>query len=357
MPLRSEDSIRRAASSSRSSGTVSESRTKPSPLGPKDGPGETTTPACSSTSSVNEAESWPSGHAHPEVRRRLRRVDLEPDRGERLGEQVAPPLVDGRHLAREVARLGQRDRRRMLNGLEHAGVEVRLQLPVALDHLRVAGDEAGAPARHVPALREREDLDADLLRARRLEEARRAVAVEAELGVGVVVDDDQVVRARELDRALEVAGLDDGAGRVVRVVEEEQVRAREHVGRDRVELGQEALLGLAAAGSAPRRPRTAGPTCTADSPGPGERQTSPGSSSAMRDVADRLLAAERGHDLRGRVELDAEALAVEAGRGLAELVRAVVRRVLVRARVARGLGQRVDHGLRASAGRDRRSRG
>ena len=61
MPLRNEDSIRRAASSRRLSGTVSESRTKPSPLGPKDGPGEMTTPACSSTSSVNEAESWPSG--------------------------------------------------------------------------------------------------------------------------------------------------------------------------------------------------------------------------------------------------------------------------------------------------------
>src|SRR5262249_37738061 len=63
MPLRSEDSIRRAASSSRSSGTVMDSRTKPSPLGPHGGPGETTTPASSSTSSLNDADVCPSGTA------------------------------------------------------------------------------------------------------------------------------------------------------------------------------------------------------------------------------------------------------------------------------------------------------
>ena len=57
------------------------------------------------------------------------------------------------------------------------------------------------------------------------------------------MDDDEVVRPGELDRLLEVARLDDRAGRVVRVVEEEQVRPRADVGRDRVEIGQEAALG------------------------------------------------------------------------------------------------------------------
>jgi len=56
MPARREVSIRRTASSSRSSGTVSEMRKKPSPLGPYAGPGETTTPACSRTSSQNDSE-------------------------------------------------------------------------------------------------------------------------------------------------------------------------------------------------------------------------------------------------------------------------------------------------------------
>ena len=40
---------------------VSEMRKNPSPLGPYAGPGETTTPASSSTSSANDSDVWPSG--------------------------------------------------------------------------------------------------------------------------------------------------------------------------------------------------------------------------------------------------------------------------------------------------------
>ena len=53
--------MRSTASVMRSSGVVSEIRKKPSPLGPYIEPGETTTAASSSTSSVKEVEVWPSG--------------------------------------------------------------------------------------------------------------------------------------------------------------------------------------------------------------------------------------------------------------------------------------------------------
>src|SRR5207237_9606235 len=121
---------------------------------------------------------------------------------------------------------------RPLTRLEHARVEIRLELPVALDDLGVARYEAGAPAGHVPALRRGEDLDADLLRPPRLEEARRAVTVEGDLRVRVVVDDHQVVLAGEFDGALEEAGLHDRAGRIVGVVEEEHVRPGRSLARD-----------------------------------------------------------------------------------------------------------------------------
>ena len=52
---------RSTASARRSSGTVSEMRKKPSPLGPYELPGETTTPDSSSTSSQYDAEVCPSG--------------------------------------------------------------------------------------------------------------------------------------------------------------------------------------------------------------------------------------------------------------------------------------------------------
>ena len=51
-------------------------------------------------------------------------------------------------------------------------------------------------------------------------------------------------------------------------------------------------------------------------------------------MPDRLLAAERRHNLCARIELDAEAVAVEAGRRLPKLLRTVVGRVLVGRRVA-----------------------
>src|SRR6185437_3038277 len=190
-----------------------------------------------------------------------------------------------------------------------------------------------------------EDLDADVFRTRRLQEARREVAVVAELRVGVVVDDDEVVRAGELDRALEVAVPHDRTGRVVRVVEEEQVRPPKHVRRDRVEIGQEPVLrperqvmdvcaGEDRARRVGRIPRI---RRKADVARVEQRQ---------RHVPDRFLAAERRDDLRAWVELDAEPGLVEVGRRLTELVRAVVGRVLVRYGVAGTGSKRLDHRLR-----------
>ncbi len=52
---------RSTASVSSTSGVVSEMRKKPSPLGPYMDPGETTTPASSSTSSAKDVDVCPSG--------------------------------------------------------------------------------------------------------------------------------------------------------------------------------------------------------------------------------------------------------------------------------------------------------
>ena len=57
--------------------------------------------------------------------------------------------------------------------------------------------EADAPARHVVALRHREDLDRHFLRALHLQNAGRLVAIEAEVGIGEIVDDHGVVLARQ----------------------------------------------------------------------------------------------------------------------------------------------------------------
>ena len=79
-----------------------------------------------------------------------------------------------------------------------------------LDDLRVADDEAEPPARHPVRLRHREELDPDLLRAGRGEEALRRAPVEDEVAVGEVVDDVGAVVARPPGE--DAFRRDDGAG-------------------------------------------------------------------------------------------------------------------------------------------------
>jgi len=59
----------------------------------------------------------------------------------------------------------QRDDAGDLDGLEGAVVEVALDARERVDHPRIAADEAHPPARHIVGLRQREDLDADVLGA------------------------------------------------------------------------------------------------------------------------------------------------------------------------------------------------
>jgi len=94
-------------------------------------------------------------------------------------------------------------------------------------------------------LRQREHLDTDIHGTGRCEEARRAVAVEADLTVALVVHHKNVVLPREgHDIGKEgVAIVDNGASRIVGVVDEEQLGTGEHVGGDRVEVGLEPILG------------------------------------------------------------------------------------------------------------------
>ena len=80
----------------------------------------------------------------------------------------------------------------------------------------VADEERHPPAGHRERLGHRVELDGALLGPLGLEDRRRLEAVEAELGVGVVVDDDDVVLAGEVDELLEEVEVDARGGRVVR---------------------------------------------------------------------------------------------------------------------------------------------
>ena len=266
---------------------------------------------------MNDAEVLALGHPRPDVDRALGRIDAQADLPQRGHQHVAAALVDRAHLRHRRLVRAQRRRRGLLERLEHAAVDVRLELPVGADEVAVADHRARPPAGHVVGLGEGEDLDADVQRAGGLEERGRPVAVVGDLRVGVVVDDDHVVAAGELDDAREEVVVDHAAGGVVRVVEEHEPRRGGHLRRDGLEVREEAQLRdqrhRHRVGARQQRPRRVDRVARVA----GERDVARVEERQV-DVRHGLLGAQRGDDLGRGVEVHAEARRVEARHGLAE---------------------------------------
>ena len=87
------------------------------------------------------------------------------------------------------------------------------------------------------------ELDGDILGPVRLQDARRPVAVVGDLGIGVVVGQQEVVAPRERDRLIEELERRRRRGRVVGVVQEHQLRLLERIRGDGAQIGQEAAAG------------------------------------------------------------------------------------------------------------------
>src|SRR5207245_342189 len=142
---------------------------------------------------------------------------------EPVHEDVATLLVELHDVAHHGLLALQGDDGRDLNGLEGAVVEVGLDPAEGVDHARIAAHEAHPPAGHVVGLREREDLDPDLLGPRHREEGGRPVAVEGEIGVGEVVNHHELVLFGELHHLDEEVLLHAHRGRIVREGQDEHL--------------------------------------------------------------------------------------------------------------------------------------
>src|SRR5690606_39110311 len=136
------------------------------------------------------------------------------------------------------------------------------------------------------------------------EEARRAVAVEADFPVREVVHDDEVVLAGELHHLDEEVVLDGVGRRVVRIVEEEDLRAGTERLAGRVDLakgllviaGRDAQVAGSRDDDGVRVDRERRRRHERGVAGPEEREA---------EVAESLLRADRRDDLRLGIELDA----------------------------------------------------
>ena len=198
-----------------------------------------------------------------------------------------------------------------------------------------------APARHRERLRERVELDRDVGRARHLQDRRRVVAVEAEVGVREVVHEQHLVLAREVDHALHELEVDAGGGRVVRERQHDDARPRPRVLPRLEQVVEEVLLRsephVAHLGAGEdRAPDVDRVRRARHQRGVARAEQHP------HQVREALLGADGVAHLRVGVEVDAELALVEVGDGHPQLRDAPAGRVAVVARVAHRFDQLVD---------------
>ena len=167
MRSRTRGPSRASPRSSASSETASESRANPAPRGAEALAGRDGDALLDEQALGGNAV----GQLDPDVERSFRRRRF--GNASRRPNAVAPRLVERAPLGHRLLRTCQRGDRGLLHRPEDPGAQVVGEQVRPRDDLGVADDEPEPPAGHPVALRHREELDADLLRARGREEARR----------------------------------------------------------------------------------------------------------------------------------------------------------------------------------------
>ena len=202
----------------RCSFSMSANRTWPSPPGPNPTPGEVATSA-SDTRNDGELErahlAVGLGDGRPHEHGPLGGRQVPPDAVEPVAQRVAPGQVGLVDPLRVVGHLVHGHDGGDLDGLEGAVVEVALELGERGDDLGVAHQERHPPPRHRERLGERVQLDGHVLGPGDLQDRRRLVAVEGDVGIGEVVHEDDVVLTGEVDDALHPGQVDTRRGGVV----------------------------------------------------------------------------------------------------------------------------------------------
>src|ERR1044071_5817193 len=121
-------------------------------------------------------------------------------------------------ILRPVERLNGRD----LDRLKNAIIKVTFDPRQGVDDVPITDRKSDPPTRHVIAFRKREKFDSAFLSARHLEKARRLVAIEGNIGISQIVDNDKLVLLRKFNDALEEVQLHNRRCRIVRKTNNQQ---------------------------------------------------------------------------------------------------------------------------------------
>ena len=325
-------------------------RTWLSPPGPNPTPGEVATSASSHQElgelqrahlPVGLGDRRPHEHGAPG------RGDLPPDAVEPVAQGVPSGLVGLVDQLGVVGRFVHGHDGGDLDGLEGPVVEIALELGQGLHDGGVADQEPHPPAGHGERLGQGVELDGHVLGPRHLQDGGRGVPVEGDVGVGEVVDQDDLVLLGELHQTGHPCQVDALGGRVVREGEDHHPG----LGPCRLprlhEVVEEGLAGTASV----LRPGGvqadvahvgAGEEGCVDVDGIGRRRHECGVARPHQhphQVGQAFFGADRGDHFGVGVQLHLELAQIEIGDGLTDLGDPTAGRVAVVARVPSGLGQ------------------
>src|SRR3989338_1357877 len=133
------------------------------------------------------------GNLCPDKHRSLGFFDLPSDPCQAIDQGIAALTIELTNLFHAILRAVQRVNGGYLDWLKDPIIQVALDPGQGMDHFSVADGKAYPPPRHVITFGKREELDADLLGAGNLKEAWRLVAVEGDVRIGQIVDDEQLL--------------------------------------------------------------------------------------------------------------------------------------------------------------------
>ena len=288
------------------------------------------------------------GNAGPGEHGGARGFSLPAEAVETSNERVAAAAVDLGDVGDALLRAFEGADAGDLERGKGAVVEVAFDTAESGHDLGIADHEADAPAGHVVGLRQREELDGDVLRAGDLHDGGRLVTVKGDVGVGEVVHEPDTELFAQGDQSLQKWKVDALRGGIGGEVDDEELGPRSHARYGVFNLREE--LGGGVDGE--REDVSAGDDGAVDVDGitrVGDEDGVATIEDGEAEMGDAFLRADGDDGLGGGIEIDVVARTVPVTNSFAEAGDAFGERITVGALLARGLDHLIDDVRRRGA--------
>src|SRR5437588_7943392 len=130
----------------------------------------------------------------------------------------------------------------IVNGTEYTNINMNLHTANSIDKIRITYQHTHTEACHIIRLTQGVQFDCHFVGSRNLQDAHRAEIAKIDLGIGHIVDNDQVMALRKCYSLLKKTTVGTGSGRIVRVVQPQETRPGQHILRNTIQVWKIAIL-------------------------------------------------------------------------------------------------------------------